>query len=92
MTLFSPALEAQKATPCKPWLPAIVAGGYGEVMERGQDSAWVAVATVIGLAIYFGLISTLWKTKFTKKGPKKGAEAMTDEPDNSGKPKKGAAK
>jgi len=54
-------------------------------MEGGQDSAWVAGAVVIGLLIYFGLIGSLWKRTFRKKG--------TDEPDNSGKPaKKGRAK
>jgi hypothetical protein len=61
-------------------------------MESGQDSAWVVVAFVIGLAIYFGLISSLWKTRVPKKRPKKGAEAMIDEPANVRKPKNGAAK
>ena len=57
-------------------------------MERGQDSTWVIGAIAIGLVIYFGLISSLWKAKFTKKG----AEAMTDEADKTGKSKKGATK
>jgi hypothetical protein len=40
------------------------------MMESGQGSVGVIGDIVAGLLIFFGFMSLLWKTMFSKKGPK----------------------